>query len=398
MTYFDPDIEIFRPLEDIDELAQAHSIVLTPHTLDPLPHTDDEPGEITLLRAGMFNLGFIAVGQGAATFLDWWAERLARAGHVDPKRGQFVDQRWVDFVPSLFDHAVLRDPGCNVAHWNLETRRFELVDGDYLVNGQPLRFFHFSGFDPEKPYLLSKFLGPQPSILLSEHSALAQICAEYAAKLLEAGYLEAKREPYGFDRMANGVRLTRPMRRLYARELAKAERKGGELPPNPFEEDGADRFVAWLNEPDASRSARSDPLPRGAPRRTRRSSAASSRSRAGRIAMRFLEWAASAARHDPDIPPELVPDPEPKAPPAEPKVGGVNIAGYFRAEAGVGQAARHVVAGLRRAAIPFTTVGFEQDGEPAVALLRGDRRHGVRRQRHLRQRRPAPRVRSPRRA
>lgn len=359
VAYFDPDIEVFRPLGDIGDLAQEHSIVLTPHTLDPLPHTGEEPGEITLLHAGMFNLGFIAVGEGAGDFLDWWAERLSRAGHVDPNRGQFVDQRWVDFVPSLFDHAVLRDPGCNVAHWNLATRRFELVGGEYLVNGKPLRFFHFSGFDPEKPYLLSKFLGPQPSILLSEHAALAQICAEYAAKLLDAGYLEAKREPYGFDRMANGVRLTRPMRRLYTRELAREERKRGELPPNPFDDEGADRFVAWLNEPDHP----------GAPRLTRYLAALHADRDELRSQFpeprwtnreRFLEWAELAARDDPEIPREVIPQPEPETPPVEPKVGGVNIAGYFRAEAGVGQAARHVVGGLRRAGIPFTTVGFSK--------------------------------------
>jgi glycosyltransferase involved in cell wall biosynthesis len=357
VTYFDPDIEIFRPLDDIDRLARERSIVLTPHTLDPLPHNDDEPGEVTLLRAGMFNLGFIAVGETAGPFLDWWAERLARSGHVDPKRALFVDQRWVDFVPSLFDHTVLRDPGCNVAHWNLETRRFELVDGEYRVDDQPLRFFHFSGFDPAKPHLLSKFLGPRPSILLSEHPDLARICGEYASKLEAAGHLEAKREPYGFERMANGVLMTRPMRRLYTRELAKAESEGGELPPDPFDEAGAERFLAWLNElshpgahgltrylaalhADRGELRQQFPEPRWTDR------------------VRYLEWVAAASDHDPDVPRVLVPDQRPETPPVEPQPGGVNIAGYFRAEAGVGQAARHVIAALRRAGIPFTTVSF----------------------------------------
>jgi hypothetical protein len=167
VTYFDPDIEIFQTLEDIDDLARKHSIVLTPHTLEPLPHDRREPGEVTLLLAGMFNLGFIAVGAGTGSFLDWWAERVARDCRVAPEQGEFVDQRWIDFVPSLFDHYVLRDPGCNVAHWNLETRTFEWTGSEYRVNGQPLRFFHFSGFDPEQPHVLSKFLGPSPTLLLS---------------------------------------------------------------------------------------------------------------------------------------------------------------------------------------------------------------------------------------
>ena len=39
---------------------------------------------------------------------------------VDPERGFFVDQRWMDLVPGLAeDFHLLRDPGFNVAYWNL---------------------------------------------------------------------------------------------------------------------------------------------------------------------------------------------------------------------------------------------------------------------------------------
>ncbi len=40
-----------------------------------------------------------------------------------PHRGLFVDQRWVDFVPGLVaDLKILRDPGYNIAYWNLPDR------------------------------------------------------------------------------------------------------------------------------------------------------------------------------------------------------------------------------------------------------------------------------------
>ena len=245
VTYFDPDIEIFRPLDDIAELAREHSIVLTPHTLSPLPHDRREPGEVTLLLAGMFNLGFIAVGRNAAEFLDWWQERVARSGHVDPKHGEFVDQRWVDFVPSLFEHTVLRDPACNVAHWNLENRGFERVGDDYLVDGQPLRFFHFSGFDPERPYLLSKFLGREPRVLLSEEPSagadLRRVRAEAPRGRLPRG---VKDEPYGFNTLPNGVPITNRMRLLYREALGsrRSVREDAE-PPNPFDPDAVDSFI-----------------------------------------------------------------------------------------------------------------------------------------------------------
>jgi glycosyltransferase involved in cell wall biosynthesis len=356
ITYFDPDIEVFTPLDDISDLAREHSIVLTPHILAPLPHHGGDEGEVTLLLAGMFNLGFIGVGRGAAEFLDWWAERLARSGHVLPKRGQFVDQRWVDFVPALFEHVVLRDPACNVAHWNLETRRFDRMDDEYRVEGTPLRFFHYSGFDPERPFLLSKFLGRNPRILLSEQPALAHICAQYAEKVLAAGYREAKAQPYGFGTLPNGVRITPLMRRVYSRALRAAEQEDGDEPPPPF--DDADRFVAWLNEP----------MHPAAPEFTRY--LADLYARRPRLQRefpdprwidgeRFRDWIATTGRETEGIPPELIPPPRPPKPePSQPLTGGVNVSGYFRAEAGVGQAARHVLNGLGRSKIPHTTMVY----------------------------------------
>ena len=63
----------------------------------------------------------------------------------------FTDQRWVDFVPSFFDHS--HPQGSRLQRGLLEPARAANVtrDGDrYLVDGVPLRFFHFSGFDVQQ--------------------------------------------------------------------------------------------------------------------------------------------------------------------------------------------------------------------------------------------------------
>ena len=129
VSYFDPDIEIHAPLDDVCELARRHSIVLIPHATIPMPRDEQLPNENTILESGIYNLGFIAVGAAAYDFLDWWSERLARECRVAPSESRFVDQRWVDFAPGLFDHCIVRDPSWNVAWWNLGRRRFEEVEG-----------------------------------------------------------------------------------------------------------------------------------------------------------------------------------------------------------------------------------------------------------------------------
>lgn len=191
VLYLDSDVEVFASLAPLVELAREHSLVLTPHLTEPPPLALEPGEEATRLAGGAYNNGFLGVSRAARPFLEWWRSRLARHCLNDLANGYFVDQRWVDLAPAFFPFYPLRDPGANVAAWNLLTRRVEETPEGYRVDGVPLRFFHFSGFDPERPYLLSKWLLPSPHTLLSEHPALARICREYARKLMDAGYREA---------------------------------------------------------------------------------------------------------------------------------------------------------------------------------------------------------------
>jgi hypothetical protein len=79
-------------------------------------------------------------------FANWWNDRLLKYCHDDIPSGLFVDQRWCDHVPALFDNVkIIRDPGYNVASWNISHRyiRFN-SEGDLLVDESPLRFYHFT--------------------------------------------------------------------------------------------------------------------------------------------------------------------------------------------------------------------------------------------------------------
>lgn len=198
VVYLDPDIEVTAPLDELRSLAVEHGIVLTPHNLTPIPRDNRIPSEESILVAGAYNLGFIALGQGevADAFLDWWSERLETDCYADPATGRFVDQRWIDLVPSIWPSThILRDPTYNLAYWNFHARRLEFDDeGRPLVEGRRVRFLHFSGYDPRHPERLSKY---QDRIEFDERPDVGRVADAYGKRLLTEGFEETSSWPYG---------------------------------------------------------------------------------------------------------------------------------------------------------------------------------------------------------
>ena len=374
VVYLDPDIELFASIDDAADLAARHGIVLTPHALEPMPRDGCMPGEREILLAGMYNLGFLALGGDVSRFLDWWQERLSWDCVIAPEQGLFVDQRWMDFVPGCFDHVILRDPSYNVAYWNLHCRPVRWTGTRYEVRGRPLRFFHFSGFSPDHPDELSRHQAGKPRVRLSDEPALAQLCAEYARRLEECGLSAFKHIPYGLECLPNGLVLDRRIRTIYRRGLLQAER-GGAAVPSPFDPSDADRFLAWLCTPDVEGSDVSRYL--RAVYTDRRDLQAAFPDVDGPDGRRFLEWVLVDGRAEPPIPELLRSNPRPrmllpKAPSqrqSKPRLfesngnkrqAGVNVVGYVRAENGVGEVARLLVATLQEAGIPHTVLSWDE--------------------------------------
>ncbi len=293
ITYLDPDIRVYGSLVHLDDMARAHGIAVTPHNTQPIPDDGQRPTQVDIMIAGVYNLGCVSFAAGAETdaVLDWWSDRLRRDCRIDPVYGYFVDQRWFDLVPGLVsDYAVIREPQYNIAYWNVHSRKLEHDGRRYTVDGEPLRFFHFSGFDPSQPQLLSRH---QTRVRLSEYPALARICREYADEAIAEGFNEARRWPYGFDRLPDGSRFTGVLRRLFA-----AAESDGALTRSPYTDLGFTDFLAWLAQ-----------VPEGAPAPLNRvlfeiyerrpDVRAEFPDALGDDLPRFLEWASTSA--DPEL-------------------------------------------------------------------------------------------------
>ncbi len=362
IAYFDPDIRIYDRLDEIEELTREHELVLIPHITDPLPRDGKKPTEADILISGTYNLGFISLKRGARAkrLLDWWAERLKTDCVVAPDVGYFVDQRWMDFVHGVMPgFYVLRDPAYNVAYWNLHGRTLTYErDRRYRVDGQPLRFFHFSGFDPEHRKRLSKH---QSRHEIRRRTPLARLCNEYADALLAKGYAAVKDWPYSYGMLPNGIKLDSGMHRLYR----KGENEGAPQ-RSIFSSEGAEEFVAWLNEPapvggDHGVTRYLHEIYSGRPDLRQ-----AFPNLDGPDAMRLIEWSRVHGQVALPFPthPSVVATEHPEGDGYAERDGapgpatGVNVAGYFRSELGVGESARQMVAALESQDIPTATVGL----------------------------------------
>lgn len=145
VTYLDPDTLLLSEISEGMELARLKGIALTPHRLTPSTLNSKDFSELKFLKYGVFNLGYISVGTKAEKMLLWWSARLLCYSSKFPNEPVFTDQKWIDFVPALFEFGLVSHKGYNIAPWNLDERKLELINGDIYADGQNLRFIHFSG-------------------------------------------------------------------------------------------------------------------------------------------------------------------------------------------------------------------------------------------------------------
>ncbi|MBL8349996.1 MAG: glycosyltransferase family 4 protein [Burkholderiaceae bacterium] len=239
LLYIDPDIWVFAPLDEVVRSLGEASIVLIPHIRRPY-FDDSNPSDTAILQSGTYNLGFLGLRRGAssARLLDWWMSKLHRDCVVDIANGLFVDQKWMDLVPGFFpDHRIVYHPGYNAAYWNLHERPIGRAGGQWQAGGEPLVFFHFSGYLPYAPDTLSKH---QDRHRLRDLPALRQLTDAYADALLANGYEISSTWPYAFGRLTNGVTLPLDL-------VARAMRRAAELDlPVPCPVTEADAFCRFL--------------------------------------------------------------------------------------------------------------------------------------------------------
>ena len=201
--YFDPDMVLFSRVDDILAALESSNLALTPHqTVPEQSYEAVIDNEIGSLKWGIFNLGFIGVRPTAEgrRFADWWCDRCYEFCRADVANGLFTDQKWLNFAPVFFDGvSIIRSPRHNVATWNLTTRQ---MTGDstagYFVDGEPLGFYHFTGFDSGAHRVMA---GKNAS----GNESVRALIAWYVRETAAAQDDPVTRTPWAFGRFSDGT-------------------------------------------------------------------------------------------------------------------------------------------------------------------------------------------------
>ena len=359
--YLDPDIEVFSELVEIPKHLESANIALTPHSLHGFPDDELRPSARDIMASGTFNLGFIAIKNSTQSyeFLSWWNEKLIFDCVSDVENNLFTDQRWIDFVPSYYSFSVIREYGYNVAYWNLHEREITKQDSEYYINSSPLRFFHFSGFSPNKPWILSKHVADKPRVVISSNSCLKELTENYGKSAVDQGWDTKSSLEYGYSKLNEHLVLTPRIRKRYRYEVIEATKGKCEFPP--LANDSEESVLAWLNKqiPESGRlNVSLYDVWKGQP-----DLQAAFPLALGKEAKRLVWWAHKYGISEGKINESTIkiydtPMQTAKRSnelPLTTKLG-VNVAGYFKGEFGVGQFGRLVARTAMASGLPVTTL------------------------------------------
>jgi len=331
-------------------LAERHVVFVARAHADPSTglFSEDPAG-------GAYSRELLAMrpGTAAAELLSVWPRYFADTGD----EGAAAVRAWLDLVPALCaDLAVLRDP-C----YGADPRTLARVPVDeglpsLTIAGAPVLTLDLSEMTPGEP--LAVFDG-EDRVNLSAVPALSELCTVHGDELLAAGYeRDSGYARSAFAELAGGVRLTATMRRLLVEGV-----DAGELTASPFSDAGRRAFLAYLNTPSERGSAFGLTRLHMAIWDARADLREAYAHIDGPDGAGFAGWLCRYGEEQEGLSGSLLPPvPDLSFRDADPLVHetpprwGVNVAGFFNAELGVGEAARLLIAGLDAGGIPALPV------------------------------------------
>jgi glycosyltransferase involved in cell wall biosynthesis len=348
LVYLDPGLRVLGPLVELEEMVNRFELVLVPRVAEQ--RSKDAPAFAGPSGGGALSHRVLAVRAGAGTdrMISAWPRWFANDGPAI--------YSWFDALPAITaDVAVLSTPG-----YGLDPRTLSMwqpaENADRVeVDGYPARLFDFTDLDPREP---GRYLDYEATIAPSAVPALARLIELHARELLDAGYTEDLARPERLDRFEDGVRLTPAIRELLIEAVQE-----GKLTLPPLSEAGRRQLYDSLNQlADRGRDAGLTRL-HLAIWDSREDLRAAYPHLDGPDGLGYAGWLCVHGPRQEGLIDELLPpapaslhrDTASNLQEREP-LWGVNVAGFFTSELGLGEAARLLIAGLDASGVPALPV------------------------------------------
>jgi hypothetical protein len=206
VLFLDADLQVLATLDPVLQVVAEHSLTLTPHVGPAFALTGTPADAKPLLLAGVNNTGVVGVTnrEESRRFVNWWEGRLRSHCLEDVRNGFHFDQRWADLAMGFVeDLHLLRDPGVNVAYWNLSQVKVRETPEGCTADGAPLRLFHFSGYSPARPEFVTRHI---PGLRINQMGEAAELFRRYASLLEAAGWADVNERPWPWDGLRHQCR------------------------------------------------------------------------------------------------------------------------------------------------------------------------------------------------
>ncbi|PZU99915.1 MAG: hypothetical protein DCE90_01085 [Pseudanabaena sp.] len=223
VIFLDADIYVVGSFAPVWQTLDAYSLLLTPHHICPPPLKLTYANESVVADLGIFNGGFAGwrSSEKALEMLDWMCTRFPIYGFCDQKNGMFVDQKLIPLLLQYYANyiGISSNPCLNIAFWNAHERNVSYLEKVYLINDNPVIFFHMSGFRLAKPELPCSYLpSKQNKDILNNAPWMSLLLEDYGNLIKKFIEQDSKDQRLRVFTDFNGFKLTRSMRYMLFRK------------------------------------------------------------------------------------------------------------------------------------------------------------------------------------
>ena len=109
-----------------------------------------------LRDGGIYNAGWVCIrrDESGLACLEDWTNRCLEWCYNRVEDGKCCDQKYLDDWPQRFEGVVVsQHKGVNLAPWNVQNYDVTLRNGQVMVDGVPVVFYHFSGLQQVAKWL-----------------------------------------------------------------------------------------------------------------------------------------------------------------------------------------------------------------------------------------------------